>query len=165
MYYWEIRWKKYGEAYLYVNDKQKEYIEAEWIKPPEQRSSQQFKINGEYYSYDSIDGIQRSTKKIESDLKQLYAGEAPKVKRSPLTTTEDGYDVIVTQWVKKYISQKEYEQHYSKHSHYRILAKEDAAVWIAIRVPVYEDGYLPDDTELCDEAESDRLWKSLKDYW
>jgi hypothetical protein len=30
---------------------------------------------------------------------------------------------------------------------------------------VYEDGYLPDDTELCDEAESDRLWKSLKDYW
>lgn len=164
MYYWEIRWKKYGEAYLYVTDKQKEFIEEEWIKTPDQRKNQQFKINGEYYSYDSIEGIQRSTKKIESNLKQLYAGDAPKVRRAPLTTVEDGYDVIVTQWVKKYISQKEYEQHYSKHSHYRILSKEDSSVWIAIRVPVYEDGYLPDDCEPCDEAESDRLWKSLKDY-
>ena len=163
MYYWEIRWKKYGEAYLYVTDKQKEYIEEQWVKPADQRNAQQFKINGEYYSYDSIEGIQRSTKKVESDLKQLYAGEV-QAKRIPLTTKEDGYDAVVTQWVKKYISQKEYEQHYSKHSHYRILTKEDAAVWIAIRVPVYEDGYLPDDCEPCDEVESERLWNHQKAY-
>jgi len=164
MYYWEIRWKKYGEAYLYVTDKQKEYIEEEWIKSPDARKNQQFKINGEYYSYDSIDGIQRSTKKIESNLKQLYAGEAPTVKRNPLTTIEDGYEVVVTQWVKKYISQKEYEQSYSKNSSYKILSKEDAGVWVAVRVACYEDGYVPEECELCDEAESDRLWKSLKDY-
>lgn len=163
MYYWEIRWKKYGEAYLYVTDKQKEYIETEWVKPSDQRSAQQFKINGEYYSYDSIEGIQRSTKKVESDLKQLYAGEVP-VKRLPLTTKEDGYDVIVTQWVKRYVSQREYEQTYSKNNSYKMLSKEDAGVWLAIRVACYEDGYIPDGCEPCDEAESDRLWKSLKGY-
>lgn len=164
MYYWEIRWKKYGEAYLYVTDKQKEYIEAEWIKPSDQRQNQQFKINGEYYSYDSIDGIQRSTKRIEQDIKQLYAGESPKVGHIPLTIKEDGYDVVVTQWVKKYISLKEYDQTYSKNSFYKVLNKEDAAVWVACRVACYEDGYIPDDCEPCDEAESERLWKSLKAY-
>lgn len=164
MYYWEIKWKKYGEAYLYVTDKQKEFIESEWIKAPDQRNNQQFKINGEYYSFDSIDGIQRSIKKVGSDLLQLYAGEAPNVKRAPLTAMEDGYEVVVTQWVKKYVSQKEYDQTYSKNSHYKVLSKEDAAVWLACRVACYEDGYIPDDCEPCDEAESDRLWKSLKDY-
>ena len=163
MYYWEIRWKKYGEAYLYVTDKQKEFIEEEWIKSPDARKNQQFKINGEYYSYDSIDGIQRSTKRIESDVKQLYAGEI-QPKRIPLTEMEDGYEVVVTQWVKKYISQKEYDQTYSKNTFYKVLEKEDAAVWVACRVACYEDGYIPDDCEPCDEAESDRLWKSLKDY-
>jgi len=160
MFYWAIKWRKYGEGDLYVNDKQKEYIEAEWIKDPEDRKSQQFKIKDESYRYDSIDGIQRSTKRIEPDTKALYAGEAPKAKRIPLTTVQDGYDVIVTQWIKRYVSLKEYE-HYLKIG-YKMLAKEDSGVWVATRVAVYEDGFVPGDTELCDEAESDRMWKTLK---
>ena len=164
MYYWEIKWKKYGEAYLYVTDKQKEYIEAEWIKPADQRDQQQFKLRGEWYSFDSIEGIQRSTKKIETELKTLYAGDAPKVTRAPLTEIDGEYEVVVTQWVKKYVSVREYENHYSKHTHYRVLEKDDGGVWLGIRVPVYADSYLPDDTELCTEYESDRLWKSQKAY-
>lgn len=162
MFYWAIKWKKYGEGDLYVTDKQKEFIESEWIKEPDQRQSQQFKIKGEYYRYDSIDSIQRSTKKVESDLKQLYAGEAPKVHRVPLTAEEDGYEVVVTQWVKKYVSLKEYET-YVKNG-YKTLEKEDSGVWIAVRVAVYEDGYIPDGCETCNEEESNRLWKSLKGY-
>lgn len=162
MYYWAIKWKKYGEADLYVTDKQKEYIEAEWVKEPEQRQSQQFKIKGEYYRYDSIDSIQRSTKRVEENVKMLYADNTP-VKRAPLTAKEDDYEVVVTQWIKKYISPREWENDYSKRG-YKLLSKDDAGVWIAMRIAVYEDGYLPENTEVCDEAESDRLWKSLKEH-
>lgn len=164
MYYWAIKWKKYGEGDLYVSDKQKEYIESEWIKEPDDRTSQQFKIKGEYYSFSAIESIQRSTKRVETDLKQLYAGDAPKVSRSPLTAMEDDLEVVVTQWVKKYVSQRDYETNYAKNSSYKTLEKDDGGVWMAVRVAVYNDSHIPDECEPCTEAESDRLWKSLRDY-
>jgi len=93
--YWSIEWKNYNYPNLLVNPKQKEYIEDEWIKLPENRKSQQFQLNGEWYSYNSIDNITRTNKKIEDAIKLLYSAEAESKSKSATYNSEGE---VITNW-------------------------------------------------------------------
>jgi hypothetical protein len=162
MYYWAIKWKSFNEDELLVSEKQKEYIEAEWNKSKEARTSQTFKIKGETYSYDSIERIISTTKKILDSQKLLYAaGQDLTRKKQPLVN-EDGD--VVTSWYKRYVSDKEYNTKYNGHSSYKIIGKEDGGIWIGFRKIMYDMDDMADDIEPCTEEEANRLWRSLTPF-
>lgn len=161
MYYWAIKWKQFNEDDLLVNEKQKEYIESEWNKSKEDRQSQTFKVKGEQYSYDSIERIVHTTKKILDSQKLLYAAGQQIGKKIPLIN-EDGD--VVTAWYKRFVSNKEFENYYSKHHNYKAVDKEDGGVWVGFRKVLHENETISDDIELCTEEEADKLWKSVTAY-
>lgn len=161
MYYWAIKWKQFNEEPLLVNEKAKAYIEAQWELPKEKRESQTFKYKGEQYSYDSIDRIVTTTKKILDSQKLLYAAGQQIGKKVPIIN-EDGD--VVTAWYKRYISNKEYESHYAKNPFYRVVEKEDGGLWIGFRKVLHENEDISTDIELCTEEEADKLWKYVTAY-
>lgn len=154
-FYWAIKWKSYSIEDLLVNDKQKEYIENEWIKNPEHRQSQTFKLNGETYSYNSIDSITKTSQRITDDTKLLYANEAGLHDRSPIINSDGD---VVTNWYKKLVTKKEYENYYSKHPSYHLVSKDAGDIWVGFRIAERENGYRPDNIEQCNESEAERLW-------
>lgn len=158
MYYWAIKWKSYNVEDLYINEKVKDFIESEWIKEPEKRQLQTFKLDGETYSYNSIDSITKTNKKITDFTKMLYADGAKALKREPLVNDEGD---VVTAWYKKFVSTKEYEKTYAPSSLYYLLEKADGGVWVGIRIPIMTNGYRPDSVEPCTEQEAERLWRFL----
>jgi hypothetical protein len=159
MYYWAIKWKNYSVGDLLVTPKAKEFIEAQWILEPDQRASKTFKYEGETYSYDSIDNITHTSKKINDFTKQLYSGQSLLQSRDPLVN-EDGD--VVTAWYKKLLTTKEYEGYYAKHPSYYTLDKGDGGIWVGMRLAVLANGDRPDTVELCTEDESRKLWKFLQ---
>ena len=154
--YWSIRWKSYSVEELLVNNKQKEYIENEWVKVSEHRKHQTFKLNGETYSYNSIDSITKTNKPILDNTKLLYASELAIHNKGAMI--DAGGDTI-TNWYKKLISSKEYESYYGKHPAYYFLDKDDSGIWVGFRYVEKENGERPDTIEQCNEQESERLWK------
>lgn len=155
--FWAIKWKSFSIADLLVNEKQKDYIEAEWIKQPEQRRSQQFTLDGETYSYNSIDSITRTSQSIDSAMKLLYASEKP-LGNSPIFNADGD---VVTGWYKKLVTRREYENYYGKHPSYITLDKDSSGVWVGFRIVERENHSRPENIELCTINESERLCKYL----
>jgi len=156
--WWSIRWKSYSIEDLLVNPNQKEYIEDEWVKLPENRKSQQFQLNGEWYSYNSIDSITRTNKKIEDAIKLLYSAEA---ESKSISAVENSEGEVVTHWYKKSITPKEYESYYGKHPSYITLSKEGGDIWTAFRIAEKRNGFISDSIEKCTEWEVERLWQKV----
>lgn len=158
MNWWAVKWKSYSVAELLVNEKQKEYIESEWTKEPENRRSQQFTLAGETYSYNSIDSITRTSSKIDNALKLLYSNEAESKNKSVIFNS-DGE--AVTSWYKKSVTRKEYDNYYGKHPSYYTLSKDNTDIWVAFRIVKKSNGDRPDNVEPCTEGESERLWQKI----
>jgi hypothetical protein len=156
MNWWSINWKSYSTDSLLVNEKQKEYIESEWTKEPENRRSQQFTLAGETYSYNSIDSITRTSSKIDSAIKLLYSEEAKSKSKSAVYNQDRE---AVTSWYKKSITRKEYDNYYGKHPSYFTLSMDSSYIWVAFRLVKKSNGDRPDNIEPCTEGESERLWQ------
>jgi len=158
MNWWSINWKSYSTDSLLVNEKQKEYIESEWTKEPENRRSQQFTLAGETYSYNSIDSITRTSSKIDSAIKLLYSEEAKSKSKSAVYNQDRE---AVTSWYKKLITRKEYDNYYGKHPSYFTLSIDNSDIWVAFRLVTKSNGDRPDNIEPCTEGESERLWQKV----
>lgn len=154
-YYWAIKWKSFTESDLLVNQRQAEYIDTK-LDEPEGSRGKFFKVKGERYTYDDIRKIERTTIKINPDVKMLYDGEALKISNEPLYDAE-GY--VVTNWYKMLISPREYEQKYAKSSSYHIIDKTPDGYWVGVRCVEYEDSRRSDYLEICTELEAERLWR------
>jgi hypothetical protein len=155
-FYWAVKWKNFDVEDLLVSDGRKEIIEREWLKKPEYRQSQTFTLDGESYSFNSIDSITKTSKKIEDTTKLLYASEASFHSRAPMLN-EAGE--VVTNWYKKLVSSKEYYNFYGKHPSYRTLDKDPSGIWVAFRLAERQNGDRPNTVELCNESEVERLWR------
>jgi len=156
--WWSIRWKSYSIEDLLVNPNQKEYIEDEWVKLPENRKSQQFQLNGEWYSYNSIDSITRTNKKIEDAIKLLYSAEA---ESKSISAVENSEGEVVTHWYKKSITRKEYDSYYGRHPSYITLSKDGSDIWTAFRIAEKQNGSISDNIEKCTEWEAEKLWQKV----
>lgn len=149
-FYWAVKFKSYEREDLLINEKVKEYIETEWIKGAQQT----FTFDKEIYSYNSIDSIVRTNKQIIDLTKLLYAAEATKNSKSPMFNSNGE---IITNWYKKLVTRKEYENYYSKHPSYKTLDKDANGIYIAFRLVEKENGSRPDSVEQCSEQEVERL--------
>jgi hypothetical protein len=154
-FYWAIKWKSYSVEDLLVNGNQKEYIENEWIKDPDDRKSPTFKLNGELYSYSSIDSITRTSKPIVDETKLLYASEASARSKAPMMNADGD---VITNWYKKLVSTKGYDSYYGKHPSYYFVGKEDSGIWVGFRLAEKENGERADTVEQCTEGETEKLW-------
>lgn len=159
MFYWAIKWKSYSVEDLLVSEKQKNYIEDEWVKNPEQRQHQTFKLDGETYSYNSIDSITKTAKRIQDDTKLLYATEAALHSKKAMMNA-DGE--AISNWYKKLVTRKEYDNYYGKHPSYLFVNKDDGGIWVGFRYVEKENGERPDTMEQCNEQECERLWKKYQ---
>lgn len=161
MYYWAIKWKSFADPDLLISEKQAQYLDGMLDKAESERGTY-FKINGERYSYSDIRRIEQTTKRIEDNqVKLLYSGEEKRNSNSPII---DGEGNVLTNWYKKLVTQKEYDQYYAKSSSYYVLTKEDNSVLIGIRLPELENGERSPELELCTKAEAERLWNMLPSW-
>ncbi len=155
MHYWTIKWKNYKEEPLEITEKQAEYLMAERAKS--NRANETFTIHGEQYSFSSIDTIQKTTKKIESDTKLLYASAAQLLEKPKPIINEDGE--VVTNWYKTLVDKREYAKYFSVQPDYMLLKKTDGGnYWMAFRKAEMTNLTVPDHLELCDKTECDQLW-------
>lgn len=156
MYYWRIKWKDYNEQELIITDNQGKYLNNQLILDPTTRGDR-FTLNGVAYRYDSIDNVEPTTKRVESDIKQLLAGAGLNLESGPMLDLE-GY--VIANWYKRLISSKDYERYYARHPAYYTLDRGDSGnITIAFRRVEMMNSEHPTDIELCNEQESNRLWK------
>lgn len=65
--------------------------------------------------------------------------EAAKAFNEPmLTSNDEGVESIKARWVKKRVTQGEYNNHYSKGQGYTYLSNEDGFVWVAFTVAAHQ---------------------------
>lgn len=156
MYYWRIKWKDYNEQELFISEAQGRYLNSQIILDSSVRG-ERFTLNGIPYRYDSIDNVEPTTKRVESDIKELLAGAGVPLESGPMLDPE-GY--VIANWYKRVIGSKEYEHYYAHHpSYYSLDRNETGNITIAFRRIEMMNGERPMDIELCTEQESDRLWK------
>lgn len=156
MHYWTIKWKNYKEDPLEINEKQAEFLMAERAKS--NRSTETFTIHGEQYSFSSIDTIQKTTKKIESEVPLLYAEASRMLEKSRPVLNEDGE--VVTNWYKTLVDKREYTKYYSAQPDYMLLQKTGGGnYWVAFRRPEMTNSIPADHLEICTKEEAELLWR------
>ncbi len=86
-------------------------------------------------------------------------------KNSPIPVTridEDGYEVVVTQWVKILVKTKGdmgWEKYHSRTGNFKKLDGNDQYTLVAFRRPIYKDEPLPHHIEECNTYEIEKLNK------
>jgi len=154
-YYWRIKWRDYNEQELLISEKQAQIINQNLTL---ENRPERFVINKIPYRYDAIDVVEPTTKKVEEDVKQLYAGGAERLKTGPILD-EEGF--VIANWYKRQVSSKEFEKYYANHPSYYTLERLDSGnIVIAFRRAEEINATRPADLELCTEQEVERLWKS-----
>jgi len=155
-YKWRIKWKDFNEQELIISEAQGKFLNEKLIQDEKERGDR-FVINGIPYLYSSINNVEPTTQKEDSDIKSLMAGTGAELTSGPLIDNE-GF--VVTNWVKKLVSSKEYEGYYARHpSYYSLDRTDNGGIYIAFRRVEQINSERPSDVELCTEQEAERLWK------
>lgn len=68
------------------------------------------------------------------------------------------YHSVACQWVKKPITAREYDSHYSKIPAYRNLGTDNGMVMVAFKVPIHEVDTVK--TTPCTTVEEEKLWQT-----